>query len=88
MSPIPSQYDQKATIPVDLKLFPGLPYYTQGIWRKKYPYVTAHCGFYIQFRQSFTKETFSYDERLKNEKLKYESHKACSNSETGMLRTF
>ena len=39
---------------------------TQGVWRKKYPDVTAHCGFYIQYRQSFTKETFSYDEHLKS----------------------
>ena len=28
---------------------------------------TKWCdGFYIQFRQSFTKETFSYDEHLKS----------------------
>ena len=33
---------------------------------------TKWCnGFYIDFRQSFAKETFSYDERLKNEDLKY-----------------
>ena len=28
-------------------------------------------GFYIQFKQSFTKETFSYDEYLKSFNLKY-----------------
>ena len=33
-------------------------------------------GFYIEFRQSFAKETFSYDERLKNEEFKYKSHEA------------
>ena len=38
--------------------------------------------FYIQFRQSFAKEIFSYDERFRNEEFKYESHEACSNSET------
>ena len=28
---------------------------------------TKWCnGFYMEFRQSFTKETFSYDERLKS----------------------
>ena len=32
-------------------------------------------GSYIQFRQSFAKETFSYDEQLKSEEMKYESHK-------------
>ena len=39
-------------------------------------------GFYIEFRQSFAKETFSYGERLKNEELKYESHEACSPKKT------
>ena len=43
---------------------------------------------YIEFRENFTKETFSYDERLKNEELKDESHEGSSNSETAMLGTF
>ena len=38
----------------------------------------CYIGFYIEFRQSFAKETFSYDERLKNEGFKDESHEACS----------
>ena len=28
-------------------------------------------GFYIQFRQSFAKETFSYDEYLKSQNIQY-----------------
>ena len=28
-------------------------------------------GFYIEFRQSFAKETFSYDEMLKNQNIQY-----------------
>ena len=45
-------------------------------------------GFSIEFRQSFAKETFSYDERLKNEELKDESHVACSPKKTSVLGTF
>ena len=33
---------------------------------------TKWCnGFYIQFRQSFAKETFSYDEHLKSQNIQY-----------------
>ena len=42
----------------------------------------------IQFKAGLLKETFFYDKWLKNEELKYESHKACSNSETVVLGTF
>ena len=33
---------------------------------------TKWCnGFYIEFRQSFAKETFSYDEQLKSQNIQY-----------------
>ena len=33
---------------------------------------TKWCnGFYIEFRQSFAKETFSYDEYLKSQNIQY-----------------
>ena len=33
---------------------------------------TKWCsGFYIQFRQSFAKETFSYDKYLKSQNIQY-----------------
>ena len=33
---------------------------------------TKWCnGFYIEFRQNFAKETFSYDEHLKSQNIQY-----------------
>ena len=62
--------------------------YVIGLAAPRLVFLMGSRGFYIQFRQSFTKETFSHDERLKNKEFKYESHEECSNSETGVLGTF